>query len=87
MMLLLPSWLCSSDEFTEHVNTVPLSELFTDWNIRTDNSSWAVWTSLFHETASVAIPGTSHVIFTALPTVRSLKDPVITISTVQEELY
>ena len=42
MMFLLPSWLCSSDEFTEHVNTAPLSELFTDWSIRTDNSSWAV---------------------------------------------
>ena len=56
----------------------PSSVLVTDWSIRTDDSSW---TFLFHETVFVAIPGTSHVMSTALPTVRFLKDPVITIST------
>ena len=62
----------------------PSSVLVTDWSIRTDDSSW---TFLFHETVFVAIPGTSHVMSTALPTVRFLKDPVITISKAQEKLY
>ena len=76
--------LYSFDELTEHVNTVPLSVLFTDWNMRTDKLFSSVKT-LFHETSSEFISGTAHVIVAALPTVRFLNVPVITISTGKEK--
>ena len=65
-MLGLPEY--STDEFTEHVNSVPLRVLSIELNMRTSDDKDALLHVPLHITASGGIPGTVHVIFWVLPT-------------------
>ena len=82
-VIFLSPGLYSLDEFTEHVNSVPLRVLSTELSMITPGLTVDALlhaSVLLHCTASGGIPGTVHEMFVVLPTWRLEKLSVILIS-------